>query len=104
MKKLFNSPIVLATMIVLCMASPILIDYAVYGKSQNGHLVMRYPSHTEVISNHSGGINYIRLIGKTDCNPEYKLVTVSTGRFAKTNRYPLSTADIREWNNALAIN
>lgn len=85
------------------MCAPLLVDYTLHGKIQNGHIVMRYPKSTEVIGKSAKGTYAVTLIGSNDCNPEYKLVTIPGGRFGATQRSKLSPEDKEEWNQALAI-
>ena len=104
MKKVLNSPAGVATMLALLMVSPLLIGYAVYGKTKNGHIVLRYPTSTQIISTSTEAPHQTTLVGSDDCSPEYKLVTVSNGRFSGAQRARLSQKDIEEWHKVMAKN
>lgn len=87
----------------LCMLSPLLLEYALYGTRQNGHTILRYPHSTQVMSTANTGTYHVAIIGTNDCNPKYKLVAIPGGRFGATGKYLLSEADIKEWQEALAV-
>ena len=104
MKKIFSSPAVTVIVLVLCMASPLLIDYVLYGKVQKGHIVLRYPGSTQILSTSTKAVTHTTLVGKNDCSPKYKLVTIPGGRFCSTQRVELSKEDILEWSETMNEN
>lgn len=83
----------------LCLVTPTCLPYILYGKTQNGYVILRTPHTTEVIVDGSKII-----VGSSDCQPSYTLINKSCGKFMMGFTNPsVSKEDKEIWDKALVV-